>query len=44
MAIYLLEGTSSARLPRRPLMVSLSVGGNRTGVRLTARVRLVGEG
>jgi len=43
MAIYLLEGTSSARLPRRPLMVSLSVGGNRTGVRLTARVEESGS-
>lgn len=39
MAIYMLEGTSSARLPRRPLMVSLSVGGNRAGARLVARLQ-----
>lgn len=39
MATYLLDGTQSARLPRRPLSVSLSVGGaHRSGARLVARL------
>lgn len=37
MATYLLEGTASARLARRPLLIRLSVHGNGSGVRLVAR-------
>lgn len=39
MATYLLDGAASARLPRRPLSVTLAVVGSRnTGVRLVARL------
>lgn len=38
MATYLLEGTASARLPRRPLTVTLSLQGPQAGVRLVARL------
>lgn len=39
MATYLLDGAGSARLPRRPLSVTLAVVGPRTsGVRLVARL------
>lgn len=39
MATYLLDGTQSARLPRRPLSVRMTVGGpNPTGARLAARL------
>jgi hypothetical protein len=38
VATFLLDGAESARLPRRPLSVTLSVGGrHRGGARLTAR-------
>lgn len=44
MATYLLDGTQSARLPRRPLAVTMTVGGpNRSGARLTARLASGGE-
>lgn len=40
MATYLLDGAGSARLPRRPLAVTLAVVGTHTsGVRLVARLR-----
>lgn len=38
MATYLLEGAASARLPRRPLTVALSLQGPQAGVRLVARL------
>lgn len=38
MTTYLLEGTASARLPRRPLAVTLSVQGNPGAARLAARL------
>lgn len=39
MATYLLDGVGSARLPRRPLSVTLAVVGSRSpGVRLVARL------
>ncbi len=39
MATYLLDGTGSARLPRRPLAVTVTISGNRAArARLTARL------
>lgn len=38
MTTYLLEGIASARLPRRPLAVTLSLQGNPGAVRLAARL------
>jgi hypothetical protein len=38
VATFLLDGTESARLPQRPLAVSMSVGGRGGGARLMARV------
>lgn len=38
MTTYLLEGTASARLPRRPLAVTLSIQGNPGAARLAARL------
>lgn len=38
MTTYLLEGSASARLPRRPLAVTLSIRGNPGAARLSARL------
>lgn len=42
MATYLLEGASTAGLPRQPLAVSLSVEGDPAGARLVARLERTG--